>query len=89
MLSSVFMTDSGTTTSTLALIGGVVRISVHHCSRLTAYHGVKSHSIFKHNFCIKPYVPKKPRMDPSNRRLYEHGICIRHYQDSNPQPVQS
>ena len=26
-----------------------------------------------HNFCIKPYVPRKPRRDPSNHRLYEHG----------------
>ena len=26
---------------------------------------------------------------PSNRRLYEHGICIRHCQDSNSQPVSS
>ena len=29
---------------------------------------------FKHNFCIKPCVPREPRRDPSNRRLYEHGI---------------
>ena len=27
--------------------------------------------------------------DSSNRRLYEHGICIRHCQESNPQPVPS
>ena len=25
---------------------------------------------FKHNFCVKPYVPREPRRDPSNRRLY-------------------
>ena len=28
-------------------------------------------------------------MDSSNLRLYEHGICIRHCQGSNPQPVPS
>ena len=27
-------------------------------------------------FCIKSYVPREPRRDPSNRRLCEHGICI-------------
>ena len=26
---------------------------------------------FQHNFCVKPYVPQR---DPSNHRLYEHGI---------------
>ena len=26
---------------------------------------------FIHNFCIKPYVPWKPRRDPCNRWLYE------------------
>ena len=31
---------------------------------------------FKHNFCVKPYVPREPRRDPSNRRLNEHGIYI-------------
>ena len=29
---------------------------------------------FQHNFCVKLYVPREPRRDPSNRRLYEHGI---------------
>ena len=43
----------------------------------------------KHNFCIKPDVPREPRSDLSNHRLYEHGICIRHCQDSNSQPVLS
>ena len=37
--------------------------------------------IFQHNFCIKPYIPREPRRDPSNRRLCEHGICIRHCQE--------
>ena len=32
---------------------------------------------FKHNFCVKPCVPREPRRDPSNRRLNEHGIYIR------------
>ena len=32
---------------------------------------------FKHNFCVKPYVPREPRRNPSNRRLNEHGIYIR------------
>ena len=40
-------------------------------------------------FVSKPYVPKKPRRDPSNRRLHEHGIYISHCQESNPQPVLS
>ena len=44
-------------------------------------------TFFKHNFCVKPYVPREPRRDPSNRRLYEHGIYIRHCQKSNSQPV--
>ena len=26
--------------------------------------------IFKHNFCFKPYLPREPRRDPSNRRLF-------------------
>ena len=26
-------------------------------------------SFFKHNFCVKPYIPREPRRDPSNRRL--------------------
>ena len=45
--------------------------------------------LFKHNFCVKPYVPREPRKDPSNRRLNEHGIYIRHCQESNSQPVPS
>ena len=45
--------------------------------------------IFQHNFCVKPYVPREPRRDPSNRRLNEHGIYIRHCQESNSQPVPS
>ena len=44
---------------------------------------------FQHNFCVKPYVPWEPRRDPSNRRLNEHGIYIRHCQESNSQPVLS
>ena len=28
------------------------------------------HSLFKHDFCVKPYVPREPRRDPSNRMLY-------------------
>ena len=44
---------------------------------------------FQHNFCVKPYVPREPRRDPSNRRLNEHGIYIRHCQESNSQPVPS
>ena len=35
---------------------------------------------------VKPYVPRKPRRDPSNRRLNEHSIYIRHCQESNSQP---
>ena len=44
---------------------------------------------FQHNFCVKPYVPREPQRDPSNRRLCEHGIYIRHCQESNSQPVPS
>ena len=43
----------------------------------------------KHNFRVKPYVPREPRRDPSNRRLNEHGIYIWHCQESNTQPVPS
>ena len=31
---------------------------------------------FKHNICIKPCVLRQPWRNPSNRRLYKHGICI-------------
>ena len=44
---------------------------------------------FLHSFCVKPYVPREPRREPSNRRLNEHGIYIRHCQESNSQPVSS
>ena len=44
---------------------------------------------FKHNFCVKLYVPREPRRDPSNRRLSEHGIYIRHCPESSSQPVPS
>ena len=43
----------------------------------------------KHNCCIKPYVLREPRRDLSNRRLNEHGIYIRHCQESNSQSVPS
>ena len=40
--------------------------------------------------CVKPYVPREPRRNPSKRRLNEHGILyIRHCQESNSQPVLS
>ena len=32
--------------------------------------------VFKHNFCVKPYVPREARRDPTNRRLNKHGIYI-------------
>ena len=35
------------------------------------------------------YVPREPRRNQSNRRLNEHGIYIRHCQESNSQPVPS
>jgi hypothetical protein len=53
-------------------------------SLLFAFHS-PIHLFFKHNFCIKPYVPREPRSESSNRRLYEHKICILHCQDSNSQ----
>ena len=81
------------------------RVASHHITSYHiashASHGVKSHRIksnrrlrgevvfFKHKFCIKPYVPRETRRDPSNRRLNEHGIYIRHCQESNSQPVPS
>ena len=42
-----------------------------------------------HNFFVKPYTQRAPKGLVGNRRLYEHGIHIRHFQESNPQPVQS
>ena len=39
--------------------------------------------------CPALSVPREPRRDQSDRRLYEHGMCIRHYQDSNLQSVLS
>ena len=44
---------------------------------------------FQHNFCVEPFVPREPRRNPSNRRLNERGIYIRHCQESNSQPVPS
>ena len=44
---------------------------------------------FKHNFCVKPYVSRKPRRDPSNRRLNVHVLYLRHCQESSSQPVPS
>ena len=44
---------------------------------------------FQHNFCVKPYVPREPERDPSNHRLNEHGIYIRHCQESNSIPAPS
>ena len=35
------------------------------------------------------YVPREPRRDTGNCRLNEHGIYIRHCQESNSQPVPS
>ena len=49
----------------------------------------RKQTFFKHNLCIKPYVPRESRKDPSNRRLIEHGIYIRHCQESISQPVPS
>ena len=43
-------------------------------------------------FFFKPQFlcqAREPRRNPSNRRLNEHGIYIRHCQDSNSQPVPS
>ena len=40
----------------------------------------------KHDYCVKPYVPRELRRDPSNRRVDEHGLYIRHCQESNSQP---
>ena len=48
----------------------------------------QSHLLFfLQNFCVKPCVPGEPRRDPSNRRLNEHGIYIRHCQESNSLPM--
>ena len=35
---------------------------------------MKCGRFFKHNFCVKPYVPREPRRDPNNRRLNAHGV---------------
>ena len=37
---------------------------------------------FLHNFCIKPYVPREPRRDSSNRWLYENGIWLYNISDT-------
>ena len=48
-------------------------------------------SFFQHNFCVKPYVPREPRRDPSNRigSMNMGYIYIRHCQKSNSRPVPS
>ena len=38
---------------------------------------------FNSIFCIQLCVPIKPKRNPSDRRLYEREICIRHCQESN------
>ena len=48
----------------------------------------KCHKFFSSQFCFKPYVPREPWRDPSNRGIY-HGIYIRHCQESNSQLVPS
>ena len=45
-----------------------------HCCNLPKDKHENIRFFLKHNFCIKPYVPREPWRDPSNRRLYEHGI---------------
>ena len=42
---------------------------------------------FVTQFCVKPYVPRESRRDPSNRRLNEHEKYIRHRQESNLRPA--
>ena len=56
----------------------VVCCSAHHSRRSSErdkYSRVNKFGFFfKHNYSINPYVPIEPRRDPSNGRLYEHGI---------------
>ena len=44
---------------------------------------------FKTQFLCQAICTQRTRRDPSNRRLNEHGIYIRHCQESNSQPVPS
>ena len=41
---------------------------------------------FSTQFLFRAICTQEPRRDPSNRRLNEHGIYIRHCQESNSQP---
>ena len=43
----------------------------------------------QHDSILSHITPRELRRDPSNRRLNEHGIYIRHCQESNSQPVPS
>ena len=69
---------------------GWTLVTRKHCFQMG--HGKTRYDFFQHNFCIVPYIPREPRRDPSNCRLYEHGIWyiyIGHCQVSNSQPVRS
>ena len=53
---------------------------------------ISSHTVcfFLNTIFVSSHMyPLEPWRDSSNRRHYEHGICIRHCQDSNSQPVLS
>ena len=50
---------------------------------------VRFGSLFFNTVFVSSHMYPGTQRDPSNRRLYEHGICIRHCQDSNSQPVPS
>ena len=70
--------------SEILVVEGIVRSMRRHTSRddnvrtslTTALqrNGRYSISRFLTNFCVKPYELREHRSDPSNRRLYEHGI---------------
>ena len=60
---------------------------------LTSDHLVEIHfflNLFSTQFlCQAICVPREPQKDPTNCRLNEHGIYIRHCQELNSQPVPS
>ena len=57
-----------------------IQTKLNFCLFNNNYSKLLCHSFFKfffqHNFCVKPYVPREPRRDPSNRRLNGAGIYI-------------
>ena len=60
-----------------------------HSNQLELIHMPKNSIFFLTQFLCQAICTQEPRRNPSNRRLNEHGIYIRHCQESNSQPVPS